>query len=131
MTRAQDTFEQVANATQALAGGTAQVIGGTAQVLGGTAQLAGHTAQALAPAGKALGALTTETVGLTATTVGITHDFGKEARRIVRAPLDVIASATELVCTPVTRSLRTATHAINAGFDKIDRKFGPAVLAAG
>ncbi len=98
---------------------------GAVDVIGGTAKLAGNTAQSLAPAGNALGELTTETVALTATTVGVANDFGKQARRIVNAPLDVIASATELACTPVTRTLRTATRAINAGFDKIDRMIAP------
>ena len=117
------TAQKTADAAFALANGTADVIGGTAK-------LAGNTAQSLAPAGTALGTLTTETVALTATTVGAANDFSKQARRIVNAPLDVIASAAELACTPLTRSLRTATKAINAGFDKIDRKIAPAATLA-
>ena len=124
MTRLKDTMMDVA-ANTAL-----DVAEGTANLVGGTAKLAGNTAQGLAPAGQALGALTAETVGLAATTVGITNDFGKQARRVIKAPLDVIISATELTCTPVTRVLRTTTKAINAGFDRIDRMISAPLPAA-
>lgn len=123
MPRLKDTMDIAANAAL-------DVIDGTVNVVGGTTKLAGNAAQSLAPAGQALGALTTETVALTATTVGITNDFGTQARRIIKAPMDVIASATELTCTPVTRALRTATKAINAGFDKIDRMIAAPAPAA-
>lgn len=117
-----NTVKKAATAAIAIADCAVDTIGATAHVIGGTAKLAGTTAQSLAPAGAALGELTTQAFNLTATTVGAANDLGLASRRIARAPLDVVASATELACTPLVRALKTATMAINAGFDKIDSK---------
>ena len=110
--------------------------GAAADIVGGTARASGDFVRHAAPTGAALGTLTANTAALAGTAVGLADDVAKETRgcvapaaAIVRAPLDTLASITELVFCPVTCTARTATMAINAGFDRIDRLFARTVPA--